>query len=153
MESYSIADALGDGISKEVCDAAPYVLEGVLTDTLELRFNSYAAGAQCYLDIGFACPDETRVACRAGNAILHGASGLPSVLCPDGIEAGQDVKLQTRVDLDLYANVRPIRRFEGSRALLSNRKAGDINYIIVREGNEGVYASRGHGILLRDERA
>jgi len=151
MGSYNITVVPGDGIGKEVCDAALHVLEGVQSDALELKFESFAAGAQCYLDTGVAYPDKTRAACRAGDAILHGASGLPSVCYPDGTEAGQDFVLQTRVDLDLYANVRPIHLFEGVNAPLAGRKAGDIDYIIVREGNEGLYASRGHGIVLHDE--
>ncbi len=151
MGHYNVTLVPGDGIGQEVCDATIHVLEGVFTATLQLTCNSYRAGAQCYLDTGIAYPDETRAACRAGDAILHGASGLPSVCYPDGTEAGQDFTLQTRVDLDLYANIRPIRLLAGIDSPLAKRKAGDIDYIIVREGNEGLYASRGSGIVLRDE--
>ncbi len=151
MSLYKITVVPGDGIGKEVCDAALHVLEGVQTKTLSFEFKTYPAGAQCYVENGIAYPDETRAACKAGDAILHGASGIPGICYPDGTEAGQDFTLQTRVDLDLYANVRPIRLFDGVPAPLANRKAGDIDYIIVREGSEGLYASRGGGVVLRDE--
>jgi 3-isopropylmalate dehydrogenase len=151
MTQYNITVVPGDGIGKEVCDAALQVLEAVQSKSLSFVFKSYAAGAQCYLDTGNAYPDDTREACRQGDAVLHGASGVPGVCYPDGTEAGQDFVLQTRVDLDLYANVRPIRLFDGISPPLAGRKAGDIDYIIVSEGNEGLYASRGAGVMLRDE--
>ncbi|TIN43552.1 MAG: isocitrate/isopropylmalate dehydrogenase family protein, partial [Mesorhizobium sp.] len=66
----------------------------------------------------------------------------PGVVHPDGTEAGLDFTLRLRFELDLYANVRPIRLFEGVPSPLSGVKAGDIDYIILRENSEGLYAAR-----------
>ena len=76
------------------------MLEGLQSSSLGFRFETVPAGAEHYRRTGVALSDETRTACREGDAILLGAAGLPDVLYPDGTEAGQDVTLQTRVDLD-----------------------------------------------------
>jgi 3-isopropylmalate dehydrogenase len=47
--------------------------------------------------------------------------------------------------LDLYANVRPIRLFPEVSSALAGKRAGDIDYVIVRENTEGAYFSRGQG--------
>ncbi len=64
---------------------------------------------------------------------------------------GNDLHLQLRFKLDLYANVRPIRLLQGVKSPLAGWKAGQIDYVIVRENTEGLYASRGAGINLRGE--
>src|SRR6218665_2443292 len=153
MPTYNIAVVPGDGIGQEVCDATIQTLESVQSETLRFKFDSYPAGAQCFLKTGVAFPDETLEACRAADAILHGASGIPGVCYPDGTEAGQDFCLKLRAELDLYANIRPVRLYSGVKSPLADRKPGEIDYVIVREGSEGLYASRGGGIVLRDEMA
>jgi 3-isopropylmalate dehydrogenase len=90
-------------------------------------------------------------ACKRADAILHGAAGLPGVLYPDGTEAGQDFTLLLRKELDLYANIRPICLFEGIEGPLRNFKPGEIDYVIVRENTEGLYASRGGGTVVGDD--
>ncbi|TIP33077.1 MAG: isocitrate/isopropylmalate dehydrogenase family protein, partial [Mesorhizobium sp.] len=65
--------------------------------------------------------------------------------------AGLDFTLRLRFELDLYANIRPIRLFEGVTSPLTGVKAGDIDYVILRENSEGLYAARGAGALLRGE--
>jgi 3-isopropylmalate dehydrogenase len=85
------------------------------------------------------------------HAILHGAAGMPGITYPDGTEVGNDLHLQLRFRLDLYANVRPIRLYPGVRSPLEGWKPGQIDYVIVRENTEGLYASRGAGVNLRGE--
>lgn len=145
-----IAVVPGDGIGPEVCQAAVDVIKAAVGDD-RLCFVPYEAGAECYRRSGVAYPEETARACREADAILHGAAGLPGVLYPDGTEAGQDFSLKIRAQLDLYANVRPIRLYAGVRPRLSGWRAGEIDYVIVRENTEGLYAARGGGNLLRDE--
>ncbi len=150
MAKYQIAVVPGDGIGPEVCRAAVSVLQAsAVADRLE--FSEHAAGADCYTATGDAFPQATMAACRSADAVLHGAAGLPGVLYPDGTEAGQDFSMKIRAALDLYANVRPIKLFEGIASPLAGRKPGDIDYVIVRENTEGLYAARSGGNLLRDE--
>lgn len=150
MKKYEIATIEGDGIGPEVCQAAVKVLQEAC-GTSQLVFNDFPGGAAHYVKSGSVLPDETYAACKTSAAILHGAAGLPEVTYPDGTEVGNDLHLQLRFKLDLYANVRPIRLYQGDFSPLKNRAAGDIDYIIVRENTEGLYASRGAGILLRGE--
>ena len=148
---YQIAVVHGDGIGPEVCAAAVEVVKAALGPGCPLRFNEYPAGAEHFLKTGESFPGPTFEACRAADAILHGAGGLPGVVHPDGTEAGLDFTLRLRFELDLYANIRPIRLFEGVTSPLAGVKAGDIDYVILRENSEGLYAARGAGALLRGE--
>jgi 3-isopropylmalate dehydrogenase len=73
------------------------------------------------------------------------------VVYPDGTEVGNDLHLRLRFRLDLYANVRPIKLLPGVLSPLRAFAGGGIDYVIVRENTEGLYASRGAGVVLRDE--
>jgi len=152
MASYEIATIDGDGIGPEVCQSAVTVLKEACGADL-LSFSHYDGGANHYVRSGHVLPDETYAACQAADAILHGAAGLPGVTYPDGTEAGNDLHLRLRFRLDLYANVRPIRLYSGAQSPLGRVKPGQIDYVIVRENTEGLYASRGAGVVLRDELA
>lgn len=54
---------------------------------------------------------------------------------PDGTEAGLDFTLTLRFKLDLFANVRPIKLYNGVPSPLG--RPGLIDYVIVRENSEG----------------
>ena len=151
MASYSIAVIHGDGIGPEVCSAAIEVIKCALDTGIRLEFCEYPAGATHYLESGNAFPEETFEGCRGADAILHGAAGLPGVLLPDGTEAGPDFGLKVRTRLDLYANVRPIRLWPGLKSPLRRFPPGRIDYVVIRENTEGLYASRGAGAVLRNE--
>ncbi len=151
--SYKLAIVGGDGIGPEVCQAALNVVKTALGVERILDCTEYHAGADCYTRTGVAFPSETLEGCRNADAILHGAAGLPGVVYPDGTEAGQDFTLQLRVALDLYANVRPIKLYEGVTSALRRFEPGQIDYVILRENTEGLYASRGGGVVVGDEAA
>jgi len=149
---YNIAVILGDGIGPEICTSTMEVIKTALKDDRDaLQFSEFPAGAQCYLDTGNAFPDSTLDACRAADAILHGAAGDPEVTYPDGTEAGLDFSLNLRFKLDIYANVRYVKWFEGVPARLVGKEPKEIDYIVLRENTEGLYASRGAGSVLRDQ--
>ncbi len=145
MSSYHIAVIPGDGIGPEVCKATVQVIKLALPKSIHLGFIEYPAGAAHFLSSGVALPDSTIEGCRNADAILLGAAGLPGVLYDDGTEAGQDTTLRLRPELDLYANVRPIKLYKGIYGPLKGDPA--IDYVIVRENTEGLYASRGKGIV------
>lgn len=153
MTPYNIAVVHGDGIGPEVCKSAVQVLQAVPTIAGALRFTEFPAGANEYLRSGAALPPATLEGCRAAHAVLHGATGIPGVTYPDGTETGIEFGLQLRFALDMFANVRPIRLREGVRSPLAHQAPGAIDYIIVRENTEGLYAARGGGVVLRDETA
>ncbi|MDM0014910.1 isocitrate/isopropylmalate dehydrogenase family protein [Variovorax sp. J22P168] len=150
MKSYDIATIEGDGIGPEVCQSAVAVLKEACGSEL-LRFEAFDGGAAHYARTGAVLPEDTFAACKSMHAMLHGAAGLPGVTYADGTEVGNDLHLQLRFRLDLFANVRPIRLYAGAESPLKGWQPGQIDYVIVRENTEGLYASRGGGINLRGE--
>ncbi|MGH9175229.1 MAG: isocitrate/isopropylmalate dehydrogenase family protein, partial [Vicinamibacterales bacterium] len=136
----------GDGIGPEIVAAAVDVLRAVekvdSSFTLELEYHE--AGADQFRRTGVNLSPETLAACRRADAVLKGPVGLPQVRLPDGTEAGL-LGGVLRNGLDTYANVRPIRLLPGVRAA-TRVEPGVIDYVIVRENTEGLYASRGRGV-------
>jgi 3-isopropylmalate dehydrogenase len=149
VRGYRIATIEGDGIGPEVTRATMRVLREACGAGL-LDFQMFEGGAAHYRRTGKVLPEETRAACRDMDAMLHGAAGLPDVTYPDHTEVGNDFILRLRAELDLYANVRPIKLWPGVASPLRAFDGGGIDYVIVRENTEGLYASRGAGVLLRD---
>jgi len=148
--TYDIVTLDGDGIGPEVCQAAIQVLREACGSSL-LRFASHEGGAGHYQRSGFVLPTETFEACRSADATLHGAAGIPGVTYADGTEVGNDLHLQLRFKLDLFANVRPIRLYRGVKCPLVGFEPGQIDYVVLRENTEGLYASRGAGVNLRGD--
>ncbi|MGI6034469.1 MAG: isocitrate/isopropylmalate dehydrogenase family protein [Limnochordia bacterium] len=146
-----IAVLPGDGIGPEVIAEAEKVIGAVQKRISDVHLNleRFDAGAMCYLETGKALPEKTLEGCTEAHAILLGAAGLPNVVHPDGREVGPDAGLGLRFHFDLYANVRPIILLPGIRSPLAEDK--HIDYVIIRENTEGLYASRNGGNILRDE--
>ncbi|HWD03804.1 MAG TPA: isocitrate/isopropylmalate family dehydrogenase [Amycolatopsis sp.] len=147
MEVHDIAVIRGDGIGPELVDAALTVLGAVTSrGGFELRYTEVDAGADTYRRTGVACsPDDLEYLRTGVAATLKGPVGLPGVRFPDGTEAGLLGGI-LRTGLDAYANVRPALLLPGVTSALGGRTAGDIDYVIVRENTEGLYASRGKGV-------
>jgi len=147
--TYLIAVLPGDGIGREVMAASLTVLQA-LEPRIGRSFatTEHPAGAQHYLDSGDSLPETTLAACRAADAILFGAMGLPHVRNTDGTEIIP--QLDIRFALDLYAGVRPIRSWPGLPSPLSDPRAGEIDLVLVRESTEGLFYARGRGIVEAD---
>jgi 3-isopropylmalate dehydrogenase len=146
MGTYRITVIPGDGIGVEVMAGALKVLRAVEAHFPGLRFDckEYRAGALCYKETGTDLPGDTLEACKTADAILYGATGDPSIRFPNGTEIMPQLTL--RFVLDLYAGIRPIKRYTG----VSPTLAGDpgLDYVIMRENTEGLYASRGGGVQI-----
>ncbi|MDR3633894.1 MAG: isocitrate/isopropylmalate dehydrogenase family protein [Isosphaeraceae bacterium] len=148
MKTYRIAVVEGDGIGPEVVRCALDILAEAqrLVSGFALDVVDAPAGAGTYLERGEALPATTLDACRAADAIFLGACGLPDVRYPDGTEIIPQVTL--RIKLDLYAGLRPARRLAGIPIPLAG--APPIDFVVVRESTEGIFASLGGGIVLGD---
>ncbi len=140
----------GDGIGVEVIEATLPVLEK-LQQGFVLRFKSYPAGAHHYKRTGEALPENTFAAARAADAMLFGAMGWPSIRYPDGTEIAPQLDLRFR--LELYAGVRPARAIPGIPLPLADPRAKSIDLVVVRESTEGLFASRGKGVVEGDREA
>jgi 3-isopropylmalate dehydrogenase len=153
MTDYTIAVLPGDGIGPEVVSAATAVLSEVVGQAgFGLKLVEYEAGAAAYLKYGDALPAESLAGCKAADAIFKGPSGLPDVRLPDGTEAGV-LGGRFRNGLDLYVNLRPVKLYPNVPTALAGRQSGDIDWVMVRENTEGLYASRGNGVVATSGQA
>jgi|SRR5690606_27442258 len=138
-----IAVVPGDGIGAEVTAQACKVIDAVLPG---VEKTEYDLGAARYNRTGEVLPDSVLAELAGHDAILLGAVGDPSV--PPGVlERGLLLKL--RFSFDQYVNLRPARLWPGTTSPLANVKPGEIDFVVVREGTEGLYAGAG-GTLHRD---
>jgi 3-isopropylmalate dehydrogenase len=148
MKTYKIVVIPGDGIGPELVDATLEVLEKVqeMAGDFHLSYEFHEAGANYYQKQGVNISPETLEAIRKADAAMKGPVGLPGVRLPDGTEAGV-LGGVLRSGFDLYANIRPIKLFPKVAIPLKERPPGTIDYIMVRENTEGLYLSRGRGII------
>ena len=118
---YQIAVVPGDGIGKEVMEAAIYVL-----DSLDINFNYVygEAGDECLEKNGTALPEETLDIIRNADACLFGAAG----------ETAADVIVKIRQEMKMFANLRPVKAYPNTNSLCD-----EIDFMIVRENTEGLY--------------
>jgi 3-isopropylmalate dehydrogenase len=147
-KTYRIVVFPGDGIGPEIVDSALQVLEIVqqVAGGFTLQFEFHKAGAACYRETGENITPEGLAAFRAAHAALKGPVGMPDVRRPDGTEAGL-LGGVLRVGFDLFANLRPIRLFPNAATPLAGFAPDEIDYLIVRENTEGLYLSRGVGLV------
>jgi 3-isopropylmalate dehydrogenase len=151
MPHYRIAQIGGDGIGPDVIAEAVRVLEAAQTDGLRFTFDRADVGAALYRRTGDDLPRETVELCRAVDAILFGAAGLPDIRQADGTELTPQVSL--RMILDLYAGMRPVKLYPGVPSPLRLPPEGRIDYVILRENTEGLFASLGGGSKVGEELA
>ena len=141
--TYRIAVIPGDGIGKEVMPEALRVLDAVAPRFgIGLTFKHIAwASCDYYAQHGQMMPDDWKTQLQDCDAILFGAVGWPAAV-PDHISLWGSL-IKFRREFDQYINLRPARLFEGVPSPLAGRKAGDIDFMIVRENTEGEYSSVG----------
>ncbi len=151
MSNYRIAVLPGDGIGPEVMAATVQVIEAVveLFDGLSVELTSYAAGAAHYRETGVALPDSVLQSCREADAVLLAAIGLPDVRKPDGTEVQPDMMVGLRRGLNLHSAVRPCKLYPGIKSCLNTADDG-IDFVILRENLEGLFASYGGGCRVGD---
>ncbi len=152
MTSYQIAALPGDGIGPEVMDATLEVLgEACQRDPeLELTFTSHEAGAAHYRATGETLPSAVLEDCLAADAVLLSAIGLPDVRKPDGTEVQPEMMVGLRRALQLHSAVRPVKLYPGSPCPLKETGAG-IDFVVVRENLEGLFASFNGGSMVGDQ--
>jgi 3-isopropylmalate dehydrogenase len=149
--TFHIAVLPGDGIGIDVTDEALRVLRAVeeKLGAFTLKLTKYDSGAVCYQRTGYDLPHDTIIACCQADAVLLGAMGHPDIRKSDGTELTPQVTL--RVELDLYAGVRPCKLYPGVKSPLAKVKPGEIDLVILREQTEGLFASHNAGIILGDQ--
>jgi 3-isopropylmalate dehydrogenase len=146
MKSYQIAVIAGDGTGPEVVREAIKVLDVAAAKfNLKLEYTPYDIGGDRYLKTGEVLPDSVIEELRRFPAILLGAIGHPDVK-PGVLEKG--ILLRTRFELEQYINLRPVKLYDERFCPLKDKKPEHIDFVVVRENNEGLYAGAG-GILFK----
>lgn len=114
----------GDGIGKEVMESGIIILESL---DLNLEFVGGEAGYECFQKNGTIIPEETLKNAKNSQATLFGATtSTPNEKSPI---------ITLRNELDAFANLRPVKSFEGVDSLFNN-----LDFLIVRENTEGLYS-------------
>jgi tartrate dehydrogenase/decarboxylase / D-malate dehydrogenase len=144
---YRIAVIPGDGIGTEVMPEGLRVLDtacrrfGIVLDYELIEW----ASCDYYEKHGQMMPDDWKDQLLRCDAILFGAVGWPAKV-PDHISLWGSL-IKFRREFDQYVNLRPARLFDGVPSPLAGRRAGDIDFWIVRENTEGEYSSVG-GVMF-----
>lgn len=140
----------GDGIGREVVPEGIRALEAA-GERFELSFSWHQFDWSCesYLKTGRMMPEDGLEQLRPLDAIYLGAIGYPGV--PDHVSLW-GLLIPIRRGFQEYVNLRPARLLEGITSPLHGRKAGDINFVVIRENSEGEYSQVG-GRLNRDTEA
>lgn len=131
----------GDGIGPEVTAEALKVLNAVRDD---IETTEYDLGGRRYKKNGELLTDADLESLREHDAILLGAIGDPENVPPGILERG--LLLKMRFALDHHVNLRPSKLYPTSKSPLAN--PGEIDFVVVREGTEGLYC--GNGGVLRE---
>jgi len=131
----------GDGIGVEVSREAMAALSAVAeVEGIALAMDVFPFGAEHYLRTGETLPAGTLDRFRTYDAIFMGAFGDPRV--PD-MRHARDILLGTRFELDLFANIRPVRCPLERLNPLKAHRAEDIDFVVFRENTEGAYVGVG----------
>jgi len=149
--AFHVAVLPGDGIGHEVMAPTLDILRRIeaTTPSLKFRFSEAQAGAGHYQATGKSMSQTTIKLCEEADAILLGACGLPSVRYPDNTEIMPQVEL--RFIFDLYAGVRPARLVPGVPSPIVGAQEKGIDFVLIRESTEGLFASMGKGVTTHDE--
>jgi len=116
----------GDGVGPEICDATVRVLEAT---GVEFDWDVQQAGARAIKEFGTPLPAHVLDSIRKNHVALKGPITTP-------VGSGfRSVNVALRQELDLYALVRPVRAYKGARNLRD-----DLDFIIIRENTEDIYA-------------
>ena len=131
----------GDGVGPEVTEVAKACLDTVAgRHGFGIEWRRCDLGGKHYLATGEVLPDPVLAELRTSDAILLGAVGTPEV--PPGVlERGLLLKL--RFELDLYINLRPSKLRPGVGGAVGKHSLEDLDFVIVRENTEGLYAGAG----------
>jgi len=130
----------GDGVGPEVTSVARRCVDTVAERRgFRVEWRTCPLGGDHYLRTGEVLPDAVLDELRTSDAILLGAVGTPAV--PPGVlERGLLLRLRFR--LDLYVNLRPSKQRPGVAA----HGKPDLDFVIVRENTEGLYAGAGGSV-------
>ncbi|MBC6459596.1 tartrate dehydrogenase [Actinomadura sp. HBU206391] len=141
MTTHRIASIPGDGIGREVTPAAYEVLDAVgRRHGIGFDYTEFDWSCERYRREGAMMPEDGVDRLRGFDAVFLGAVGAPDV--PDHVSLW-GLLIPIRRAFRQYVNLRPIRVFEGIDSPLRSARAGQIDFVVVRENVEGEYSEIG----------
>ena len=150
MNQYSFSSIPGDGIGLEVLPVGQRLINQVAKlCNFSVTWREYDWSCERYVKTGHMMPSDAIEQLKDCDAIYLGACGWPTV--PDHVSLW-NMLLPMRRELDLYANVRPVKLLKGMSSPLANRTSDDIDFVIVRENVEGEYSEIGGRLYSGTER-
>ena len=139
--TYEVTLIPGDGTGPEVTREALKVCETAAKQFgFRLNWQHYDFGGERYLKTGEILPDSAVNEFRKFKAMFLGAVGHPQVK-PGVLEKG--ILLRLRFELEQYINLRPVKLYDERFCPLKDKKPQDIDFVVVRENNEGLYTGAG----------
>lgn len=140
-KTHKIAVLGGDGTGPEVVAEGLKVLKAAASKYgFKLETTDFDLGGERYKKTGDILPDSALNELKKFKAIYLGAIGHPDVK-PGILEKG--LLLRLRFELDQYINLRPVKLYPNVDCPLKNKKPEDIDFVVVRENTEGLYAGAG----------
>jgi len=138
---YNIAVIPGDGTGPEVVAEGVTALQAISKQfAIDFQFTTFDLGGERYLREGLLVTDNEISELKTMDAIFLGAIGHPDVI-PGILE--KEILLRLRFELDLYINLRPVDLFPGVDTPLKDKGPEHIDFAVVRENSEGMYAGGG----------
>ena len=145
-KTYHIGVIGGDGTGPEVLREGIKVIEvAAHKHAFGIEWLHYDLGGERYMRTGEILPDGLLPELRKLDAIYLGAIGHPDVK-PGILERG--LLLRLRFELDQYINLRPVKLYPNVDTPLKDKTPEDIDFVVVRENTEGLYAGAG-GVLRK----
>jgi len=131
----------GDGTGPEVTAEAVKVFKAVAAlEGIRYELKDFDLGGDRFLLTGEILPEDVVNELATFKAILLGAVGHPDV-APGVLEKG--LLLALRFRFDQYINLRPVKLFPGVETPLAGKGPSDIDFVVVRENTEDMYAGVG----------
>ncbi|MGQ0682537.1 3-isopropylmalate dehydrogenase [Bradyrhizobium sp.] len=145
----TIAIVGGDGIGPEVTAQGRRILEWfAIRRGVDVTLVDAPYGALAYERFGAVLPDQTLELLRSAHAILFGSVGGPEYDAIPAVELRRGSLLSIRRDLDLFANLRPVKSASALHEVssLKQRVLDGVDLVIVRELSGGLYFGQPRGI-------
>jgi 3-isopropylmalate dehydrogenase len=140
-KTHRVALIGGDGTGPEVAKEGQKVLNAAASRFgFKLEWQEFDWGGDRYLKTGEVLPPSAASTLRQFDAILLGAIGHPEVK-PGILEKG--ILLTLRFELQQYINLRPVKLYPGVWTPLKDKGPEHIDFVVVRENNEGLYTGAG----------
>jgi isocitrate dehydrogenase (NAD+) len=127
---YTVTLIRGDGIGPEITEATLAIIDAA---GININWEEVSAGEGAIAEFGTPMPEEVIASLRKNSVGLKGPLTTP-------IGSGfRSINVALRMELDLYANLRPAKTFPGVSSLYD-----DIDLVVVRENTEDLYAGVEH---------